>query len=321
MDAVEEHLLLGSDTPDRRQSILAPSIPSRSSTISSTSSASKGKQQEQQPTDQASIAQVLKNMQLHYLSGIRPKDYCHHHRSPSSHDPISRATIFNSLISKWVVKGVSSPQDFVDRGERMKWFVILASECRRIHDFGSYVAIASAVVDPALGLTKLVAAKQHLERTSAECLNISSRFKDFMSPAKEHKVYKQELHKAMGKRGCHPIPWLSVHLSELETAHAKPDLIHVSGHVCIDFQRCAEIAHIVDTLHQLPQPPAGTTDELTSAGSGSTYVYVRDQLRSAFSVNSQALEARLEGLEKEEVRAVKGNVAGMRRAGFRVDYG
>lgn len=111
-------------TPDNRHHHRSPSILNARSNSSRTSDTP---QASSDPDFSAHVASVLRNLQLQHFSHIEPREYCSFLQDEATgHFEIQEAERFNALITRWVMKAVLSPIDYIDRGERLKWFVFVA---------------------------------------------------------------------------------------------------------------------------------------------------------------------------------------------------
>ncbi|KAF8964650.1 ras guanine nucleotide exchange factor domain-containing protein [Flammula alnicola] len=179
-----------------------------------------------------------------------PSDYIAHLRRHPGYNAVEGAYTTNNKIVFWVKDSILHYDGVEQRTEVLKFFIHTAQECRKLRNFSSLVAIASALHSAPIERLKLT--------RSALTVQMQGRLQaldDIINPSSNHRGYREALNDATSsqERDC-CIPWLAVHLKELHLVLQKhPTIVQVNGRPLINFQRYIKFMdRVQEVVHYKP---------------------------------------------------------------------
>ncbi|KAF8168726.1 kinase-like domain-containing protein [Pholiota molesta] len=232
-----------------------------------------------------------------------PSDYIAHLRRHPGYNNVQGAYTINNKIVFWVKDSILHYDRVDQRADVLKFFIHTAQECRKLRNFSSVVAIASALhSDPIerLKLTKSAMTFQMQGKLEA--------LEDIINPTANHRGYRNAVNDTLSiDERDHCIPWLPVHLKELNMVLSRyPITVQVDGRPLINFQRYIKF---MDRIKEVP----GT---ISAAGQ---LDYLENQLRNLkmTSTSDDDLMARSRLLEAREIQDYKTRKPQLKSLGFK----
>ncbi|KAH9483782.1 Serine/threonine-protein kinase STY17 [Psilocybe cubensis] len=180
-----------------------------------------------------------------------PSDYIAQLRRHPGYNNVEGVYTTNNKIILWVKDSILHFETAQDRASVLKFFIHTATECRKLRNFGSLVAIAIALHSNPIERLRLTKA----ELTPQMQAKLDS-LGDIINPDGNHRAYREALNEATNpeEKGC-CIPWLAVHLKELHLVLQKypPTLSGTDGKPLINFQRYVKfMAHVREAISYKP---------------------------------------------------------------------
>ncbi|KAF8181559.1 ras guanine nucleotide exchange factor domain-containing protein [Pholiota molesta] len=239
-----------------------------------------------------------------------PSDYIAHLRRHPGYNNVQGAYTINNKIVFWVKDSILHYDRVDQRADVLKFFIHTAQECRKLRNFSSVVAIASALhSDPIerLKLTKSAMTFQMQGKLEA--------LEDIINPTANHRGYRNAVNDTLSiDERDHCIPWLPVHLKELNMVLSRyPITVQVDGRPLINFQRYIKFMdRIKEVVHY--KPPS--LEQYRQQGQ---LDYLENQLRNLkmTSTSDDDLMTRSRLLEAREIQDYKTRKPQLKSLGFK----
>ncbi|KLO14883.1 hypothetical protein SCHPADRAFT_871926 [Schizopora paradoxa] len=155
---------------------------------------------------------------------------------------VSESMVLNERIVMWVKRAILRPDRISDRGDTLRFFINTASECQRLGNLSSMVAILKAI--NSTDITGLKKSREHLKRETKVLRNLE-KLSMVLDPAHDYKTYKDLLLDT--KHRC--IPWLTVHLEDLNNYLKEHEAEVVEdGHRLVNFQRYRSLSEKISKM-------------------------------------------------------------------------
>ncbi|KAJ3507608.1 hypothetical protein NLJ89_g6206 [Agrocybe chaxingu] len=242
---------------------------------------------------------------------LLPSDYIAHLGQHQGYNNVKAAYTTNNKIITWVKDSVLHYDSVEKRADVLKFFINTATECRKLRNFSSLVAITTALHSSPVESLKLT--------KSALTLQMQGKLDalyDIINPSFNHRGYREALNDIASarERDC-CVPWLAVHLKQLHIVLQNyPMTVHVDGQTLVNFQRYIKlIDRIKEVVHY--RPP-----DLESYRNQGQLAYLENQLRNLkmSEHKDDELVSRSELLRKSEERDYRTRKPQLRTLGFRV---
>ncbi|KDR72786.1 hypothetical protein GALMADRAFT_212816 [Galerina marginata CBS 339.88] len=162
-----------------------------------------------------------------------PSDYIGHLRRHPGYNNIEGAYTTNIKIILWVKVSILHHDSAENRAAVLKFFIHTAMECRKLRNFSSLVAIATALHSSVIEQLRLTRSQLTLQLQG----KLDSLY-DIINPSSNHQGYRQALNEMKSAEELDRcIPWLAVHLKELHLILLRyPSTVQVDGRPLINFE-------------------------------------------------------------------------------------
>ncbi|KAF8163016.1 ras guanine nucleotide exchange factor domain-containing protein [Crassisporium funariophilum] len=196
------------------------------------------------------LAVALTLLEGDKYKALVPSDYIAHLRRHPGYNNIEGAYTTNNKIISWVKDSILHYDAVEHRADVLKFFIHTAQECRKLRNFSSLVAIASALHSAPIERLKLTKAELTLQMQGK-----LDSLDDIINPSSNHRGYREALNEFNGaglRDRC--IPWLAVHLKELHMVlQHNPVVVQEGGRPLINFQRYTKFMdRIKEVVHYEP---------------------------------------------------------------------
>lgn len=230
------------------------------------------------------LAIGLTLMESDKFKQIYPSDYLMYLRGHPGTNAVEVAKKVNLKIVKWAQKFMLHFDDVLKRADVMTFFLNTAKECMRLHNFSSAVAIATAFNSP--HIEGLYYTKDQLEHSSKQLLR---QLLDLIN-SDVNQNYRAELLRAhASEQSNNFVPWLDVHLTDLENLLTQHPATHERGnHTLINFER---YTHFRKYLEEHIPPSRVAYADLERHRNAGQLAYVESRLNSI--ILSDELDAEL----------------------------
>ncbi|KDR73425.1 hypothetical protein GALMADRAFT_124495 [Galerina marginata CBS 339.88] len=239
-----------------------------------------------------------------------PSDYIAHLRRHPGYNNVEGAYTTNNKIILWVKDSILHDDSAENRAAVLKFFIHTAMECRKLRNFSSLVAIATALHSSVIEQLRLTKSQLTLQLQG----KLDSLY-DIINPSSNHQGYRQalnEMNSAEERDRC--IPWLAVHLKELHLILQRyPPTVQVDGRPLINFERYLKFMERVKAVVYYRAP------DLERYRQQGQLDYLENQLRllEVSNTSDDHLMARSKKLVAQEVRDFQSRKPQLKTLGFK----
>ncbi|KAF9002032.1 ras guanine nucleotide exchange factor domain-containing protein [Cyathus striatus] len=224
-------------------------------------------------------------------------------------NPIEQAYSTNNKIILWVKQLIMRYDGANERAQALTFFINTAVECRKLRNFASLTAIASAV------LSSTIERLKHTHSLLSPSLKRElCNLQKIIQPASRHRRYWEGLdqkveHEPLDK--C--IPWLPVHLLELRAVFDRnPSEMGINGRRLINFQRCIRL---MDRIKDILYYEAPDLEHYRQGQLACLELELKNVDPTV--ITDDKLEARSVSLAKEEIRIHNTGESALHQLGFK----